>query len=99
MAAFRKTSPRALTRETYLSSSAQLFYTVTLILLSCPVNNDFYIEFFFKKLISIFCFPQKHHCVKSVRIRSHSGSYFKAFGLNTDQNNSEYGNFSRSAFY
>ena len=29
MAAFRKTSPRALTRETYLSSSAQLFYTVT----------------------------------------------------------------------
>ena len=24
------------------------------------------------------------HCVKSVRIRSHSGSYFPAFGLNTE---------------
>ena len=38
--------------------------------------------------------------VKSVRIRSYSGSYFPAFGLNsvrilenTDQNNSEYGHF------
>ena len=47
------------------------------------------------------------HCVKSVRIRSYSGSYFPAFGLrisphsvqmreNTDQNNSEHGRFSRS---
>ena len=27
------------------------------------------------------------HCVKSVRIRSYSCSYFPAFGLNTDQNN------------
>ena len=35
--------------------------------------------------------------VKSVRIRSYSGPYFFAFGLNTDQNNSEYGHFSRSA--
>ena len=53
---------------------------------------------------------RKHsHCVKSVRIRSYSGPYFPAFGLNaerspysvqmqekTDQNNSEYrGHFSR----
>ena len=37
------------------------------------------------------------HCVKSVRIRSYSGPYFPAFGLNTDQTNSEYGVFSRSA--
>ena len=31
--------------------------------------------------------------MKSVRIRSYSGPYFPAFGLNTDQNNSEYGHF------
>ena len=31
------------------------------------------------------------HCVKSVRILSFSGLYFPAFGLNTDQKNSEYG--------
>ena len=36
------------------------------------------------------------HYVKSVRIRSFSGPYFPAFGLNTDQKNAEYGNFSRS---
>ena len=34
------------------------------------------------------------HCVISVRIRSFSGPYFSAFGLNTDQKNSEYGHFS-----
>ena len=48
------------------------------------------------------------HSVKSVRIRSYSGPYFPAFGRNTeryfvrmrentDQNNSEYGHFLRSA--
>ena len=26
-----------------------------------------------------------HHCVKSVRIRSHSGPHFPAFGLNTER--------------
>ena len=51
------------------------------------------------------------HSVKSVRIRSYSGQYFLAFGLNTriinfshsmrirenvNQSNSEYGHFSRS---
>ena len=36
------------------------------------------------------------HCVKSVRIRSFFGLYFLAFELNTDQNNYEYGHFSRS---
>ena len=35
------------------------------------------------------------HCVKSVT-QSFSGPYFPAFGLNTDQKNSEYGHFSRS---
>ena len=29
------------------------------------------------------------HCVKNVRIRSYSSPYFPAFGLHTDQNNSE----------
>ena len=45
---------------------------------------------------------KRFHCVKSVRVRSFSGPYFLAFGLNTeiysarmgggntDQNNSEY---------
>ena len=38
------------------------------------------------------------HCVNSVRIRSYSGPHFSVFGLreNADQNNSEYGHFSRS---
>ena len=33
------------------------------------------------------------HFLKSVNIRSYSGPYFPAFGLNTNQNNSEYGHF------
>ena len=49
----------------------------------------------------------KHlHCVKSVRFRSYSGQHFHTFGMtpysvrmreNANQNNSEYGHFSRSA--
>ena len=39
---------------------------------------------------------RKQHYVKSVRIRSYSGPYFPIFGLNTDQNNSEYEHFSLS---
>ena len=35
-------------------------------------------------------------CVKSVLVRSYSGPYFPAFGLNADQNNSEQGHFLRS---
>ena len=53
---------------------------------------------------------KKHHYVKSTHSRSYSGPHFPAFGLNTekqavslriqsecstDQNNSEYGHFSR----
>ena len=37
-----------------------------------------------------------NHYVKSVCIPSFSGPYFSAYGLNTDQQNSEYGHFSRS---
>ena len=37
------------------------------------------------------------HCVKSIRIWSYSGPHFRTFGLNTDQNNSKYGHFLRSA--
>ena len=36
------------------------------------------------------------HCLKSVRIWSYSDPYFPAFGLNTDQNNFEYGHFLRT---
>ena len=36
------------------------------------------------------------HYVKIVRIRSYSVLYFPTFGLNTDQNNCEYGHFFRS---
>ena len=35
--------------------------------------------------------------VKHIRIRSYFGPYFPEFGLNTDQNNSEYEHFSGSA--
>ena len=39
------------------------------------------------------------HSMKSVHIRSYSGLYFPAFGLNSDQNNSEYGHFLRSVYH
>ena len=39
------------------------------------------------------------HSVKSVCIRSYSGKYSVQIRKNTDQNNSEYGNFLRSAIY
>ena len=38
------------------------------------------------------------NCVKSVNIWSYYGPYFCAFGLNTDQNNSEYGQLSHVLF-
>ena len=37
--------------------------------------------------------------MKSVRIWSYSGPHFPAFGLNTDQNNYEYGHFLRSVMH
>ena len=62
-----------------------------------------------KKLLSVYNIPKtviflysgsfaigaifENHCVKSVRVRSYPGPYFPAFGLNKDQNNSEYGHF------
>ena len=39
---------------------------------------------------------EKDTVLKIVRIRNYSGPYFSAFGLNTDQNNSEYEHFLRS---
>ena len=40
---------------------------------------------------------QRHlHCIKHVRIRSYSGPYSVRMRENTDENNSEYGLFSRS---
>ena len=41
----------------------------------------------------------KLHCVKSARVWSFCGSYFPAFGMNTDQKNSEYGHFPRSGHF
>ena len=54
---------------------------------------------FTNRLVVLFIrnFMKKQHCVISVRIASYSGPYPPAFGLNTDQDNSEYGHFSRSA--
>ena len=62
------------------------------------------------RLLKIFHIIHSFHreslCVKSVRVRSYSSLYFPAFGLNaeryfvyTDQNNSEYGHFSRSVWW
>ena len=54
----------------------------------CPLYKSFLINHWkIEKCCS------KSHCVKSVRIRRFSGPYFPAFGLNTDQKNSEYGHF------
>ena len=43
-------------------------------------------------------FVEANHCVKSFRIRSYSGPYSVRMRKNTDQNNSEYGHFSRIEF-
>ena len=47
-------------------------------------------------LLQYYIMSEDQHCVKSVRIRSFSGPYFPAFGLHTDQKNSEYRHFSHS---
>ena len=61
---------------------------------------NYYIYHTFIKIVA------QVHCLKSVLIRSFSGSYFPVFGLNTErygvrenaeQNNSEYENFLRSS--
>ena len=44
-------------------------------------------------LVKLLGLIQVFHFVKSVRIHSSSSPYFPAFGLNTDQNNSEYRHF------
>ena len=63
------------------------------------------------RLSSIFEIPsisdeKPSHCVKSVRIRSYSSPYFLRISPysvrmrdNTDENNSEYGHFSRSEYF
>ena len=38
-----------------------------------------------KVMYSMKCVPYYVHCVKSVGIRRYSGSYFPAFGLNTER--------------
>ena len=46
-----------------------------------------------ERILTIF---QTIRCLKSIRIRSYSGPYSVRMGEKTDQNNSEYRNFSRS---
>ena len=41
----------------------------------------------------------KRHCVKSVHVRCYSGPYSVRMRENTDQNNSEYGDFLRSDWF
>ena len=53
-------------------------------------------HFCVKDYISRFYLRNRYHFVKRVRVRSYSGPYFPAFGLNTDHNNSEYGQFLHS---
>ena len=48
----------------------------------------FFVSTVIKKLQVRKGLPPNFHCVKSIRIRSFSGMYFPAFGLNTDQKNS-----------
>ena len=64
-------------------------------------------HWFFPRYLNLKYFICNHHCQKYARFRSFSGPYFPAFGLmterysvlrkNTNQKNSEYGHFSRSA--
>ena len=49
-----------------------------------------------KKSKNIFHIALGTNCVKSVCIRSYSGFHFPAFGLKTDQYNTEYGQFLHS---
>ena len=49
------------------------------------------------KFRNVSCFIDDR-CVKIVRIQSYSGTYFPTFGLNKDQNNSEYEHFLRSGW-
>ena len=51
----------------------------------------FYVYIRFKNISN----ATSHHCVKSVHIWSYSGQYSVQMWENTDQNNSEYRNFSR----
>ena len=58
-----------------------------------PATFAKFLRIFFSQNTSRGCFYRllehiDNHCVKSVHILSYSGTYFPAFGLNVDQNNS-----------
>ena len=60
-------------------------------------HTDIMSGFFFMTYMTLgMYFPDVYHCLKNVCIQSYSDPQFPAFGLNTDQNNSEYGHFLRS---
>ena len=54
------------------------------LLLILNQSNQF-LQFFITDFGYIFVLKRDEHCVKRVRIRSYSGSYFPAFGLNTER--------------
>ena len=59
------------------SNHVKLFLCYCIIILSFPFVNCL-------NILSIMDEIRHIHCVKSVRIRSFSGPYFAAFGMNTD---------------
>ena len=61
-----------------------------------PLISGIWLQFSFQLVFCRRGVIQNIHYVKSVCIRSFSSPFFSAFGLNTDQKNSECGHFSRS---
>ena len=71
-----------------------IVYLTGLINLMIDVSLFFSVQYQNVKCFHLFL--RDIHCVKSVRSRCYSGSYFPAFGLNRDQSYSEDGRFLRS---
>ena len=85
-----------------------LFIYLFIYLFLCFFFSSFFFSFFLSFFLSLFIYlfireknlnNRKKHCVKNVRIRSYSGPNTDnsvRMRENTNQNNSEYGHFSRS---
>ena len=68
--------------KTYLDHIKQLWWSFFLF---CFLFFNFFFFFFFGKNTKPLTNFWKYHCVKTVQIRSFSGRYFPAFGLNTER--------------
>ena len=75
------------------------WFLVSLFLFNLDYNLNYFVPFInlfqscsttYPRKVSAFCVG---HSLKSVRIRSFSGSFFPVLGMSTDQRNSEYGHF------